>query len=148
MTDYVTLCSQIKALTDGVPYKIANLANVAACLYMELLDVSWVGFYLEEDGALVLAPFVGKPACVRIECGRGVCGTAFSECRTVIVPDVHAFPGHIACDADSRSEIVLPLHKEGRVVGVLDIDSPRLARFTETDRAGLEAVARLAEACL
>lgn len=148
MTDYVTLCSQIKALTDGVPYKIANLANVAACLYMELPDVSWVGFYLEEDGALVLAPFVGKPACVRIEHGRGVCGTAFSECRTVIVPDVHAFPGHIACDSASRSEIVVPLVRDGAPVGVLDIDSESLGRFTEEDREGLERIARRIETFL
>ena len=148
MTNYDNICSQIKALVDGVPYKIANLANIAACLFLTLPDVNWAGFYLEENGMLVLGPFVGKPACVCIAPGRGVCGAAYATDTVQRVEDVHTFAGHIACDADSRSEIVLPLHKEGRVVGVLDIDSPRLARFTEADRAGLEAVARLAEACL
>lgn len=148
MTNYENIYRQISALIDGVPYKIANLANIAACLFEAIPDINWAGFYLEEDGLLVLGPFVGKPACVSIAPGRGVCGTAFVTDQTQRVEDVHAFPGHIACDADSRSEIVVPLHKDGRVVGVLDIDSPREARFTEADRAGLEAVARLVEACL
>ena len=148
MTNYENICSQISALIDGVPYKIANLANIAACLYQALPDINWAGFYLLEDGVLVLGPFVGKPACVRIAPGRGVCGTAFVTDTTQCVEDVHAFPGHIACDADSRSEIVIPLHKNGLVVGVLDIDSPLTARFTEADRVGIEAVARITENCL
>ena len=146
--NYSALAQLLQALTDGVPYEVANLANSAALLWQELPDINWVGFYKMEDGALVLGPFQGKPACIRISAGKGVCGTAVAEDAVQLVPDVHAFPGHIACDSASRSEIVLPLHKAGRVWGVLDIDSPSLGRFTEEDRAGLELVATALEKTL
>ena len=141
MTDYKELCAQLRALTDGVPHRIANLANASALLYTTLPRLNWAGFYLMEDGRLVLGPFQGKPACIEIPVGRGVCGTAVSRGETVLVEDVHAFPGHIACDSASASEIVVPLRVHGEVVGVLDIDSPDLARFSEADRQGLEAFA-------
>lgn len=146
MTDYQTLNQQLGALIRGVPHKTANLANAAALLYDTLPDLNWAGFYLMENGLLVLGPFQGKPACIEIPVGRGVCGTVAEEDRTQLVSDVHQFPGHIACDSASNSEIVIPLHGKGRVVGVLDIDSPQLGRFTETDRAGLEEFARILEA--
>lgn len=146
--NYSALAQQLQALTDGVPYEVANLANSAALLWQELPDINWVGFYKMEDGALVLGPFQGRPACIRISVGKGVCGTAVAEDTVQLVPDVHVFPGHIACDSASRSEIVLPLHKAGRVWGVLDIDSPSLGRFTEEDRAGLELVATALEKTL
>ena len=143
--DYELLCAQLSALTDGVPYEIANLSNSSALLWQTLPDINWVGFYKMEDGALVLGPFQGRPACIRISVGKGVCGTAVAEDTVQLVPDVHAFPGHIACDSASRSEIVLPLHKAGRVWGVLDIDSPSLGRFTQEDQAGLTLVAAVLE---
>ena len=148
--DYDALADQVRALTDDVPYRTANLANASALLYRSLPDVSWVGFYLREEDKLVLGPFQGKPACIVIPVGKGVCGTAAAENRTVLVPDVHAFPGHIACDPDSRSEIVVPLRdpETGNVTGVLDLDSARLSRFGEEDTEGLEAVARLLERLL
>ena len=146
--NYSVLAQQLQALTDGVPYEVANLANSAALLWQELPDINWVGFYKMEDGALVLGPFQGRPACIRISAGKGVCGTAVAEDAVQLVPDVHAFPGHIACDSASRSEIVLPLHKAGRVWGVLDIDSPSLGRFTQEDQAGLELVAAALEKIL
>lgn len=146
MTDYEALVRALDALTENVPYRTANLANAAALLYGALEDINWAGFYLFEDGALVLGPFQGKPACTVIPPGRGVCGAAAAQNETLDVPDVHAFPGHIACDGASRSEIVVPLHDGGgRVVGVLDIDSPRPGRFAPRDRAGLEAFARALE---
>lgn len=148
MTDYNELASQLKALTDGIPHRIANLANASALLFSALPALNWAGFYLEEDGKLVLGPFQGKPACIEIAPGRGVCGTAFAGDRTVRVENVHEFPGHIACDGASDSEIVIPLHKNGRVVGVLDIDSPVLNRFSEADQKGLEAFAAIAETLL
>jgi len=129
------------ALLHGERDWIANLANTAALLWQELRDINWAGFYLMKNGELVLGPFQGKPACVRIALGKGVCGTAAQRRRTVIVPNVHEFAGHIACDTASNSEIVVPLLKDDRILGVLDIDSPRLARFDEIDRAGLEAMA-------
>ena len=138
MTDYKALNSQLKALTEGVPYRIANLANAAALLWQHLDTVNWAGFYLMEDGALVLGPFQGKTACIRIPVGKGVCGTAVQENATQRVADVHLFPGHIACDCASSSEIVVPIRKDGTVIGVLDIDSPVKNRFTEEDQAGLE----------
>ena len=147
-TDYELLLAQAKALTEDVPYPIANLANLSALLYETLEGINWAGFYLAEDGVLALGPFQGKPACVKIPWGKGVCGTAAATDETQLVADVHAFPGHIACDAASRSEIVVPLRKDGRVIGVLDIDSPLLSRFTEEDRAGLERFAALAETLL
>ena len=146
MTDYKTLAEELTALVAGVPHRIADLANASALLFSALPDLNWAGFYLSEGERLILGPFQGRPACIEIPFGRGVCGTAAREDRTVLVPDVHLFPGHIACDGASRSEIVVPLHGgDGRVVGVLDLDSPLPARFTEEDRAGLEAFARVLE---
>lgn len=139
MTDYNLLNQQLAALVHGVPHRIANLANAAALLYHTLEELNWAGFYLLEDGLLVLGPFQGRPACVEIRPGRGVCGAAAAEDRTQLVRDVHQFPGHIACDCASNSEIVVPIHAGGRVIGVLDLDSPRIGRFTAEDQAGLEA---------
>ena len=145
---YDELISQVKALTDGVPYPIANLANTAAAIWQSLDRLNWAGFYLMEDGALVLGPFQGKPACIRIPMGKGVCGTAAEQQETIRVEDVHQFPGHIACDCASNSEIVVPIFKNNEIYGVLDLDSPYFARFTEEDRAGLEALVRVLEAAL
>lgn len=137
---YATLLPQIKALVEGESNRVANLANVAAAL-KQTFGFFWVGFYLVEDGELVLGPFQGPIACTRIRYGRGVCGTAWKEGKTLIVPDVDKFPGHIACSSASRSEIVVPIYnKEKEVVGVLDIDSDRLAEFDETDREWLERI--------
>jgi L-methionine (R)-S-oxide reductase len=122
---------------------VANMANMAALLFHQLPDLNWAGFYLMKGGELVLGPFQGKPACIRIPLGKGVCGTAAATRETQVVADVHAFPGHIACDADSRSEIVVPLIRDGVVIGVLDLDSPKPGRFDEDDRAGLESAAGL-----
>lgn len=136
---YELVIRQLAALIHDEPNRIANLANASALLGQFLTDINWVGFYLlDEGGELVLGPFQGLPACVRIPLGRGVCGTAAARKETVVVEDVHAFPGHIACDAASASEIVVPLLRDGRVLGVLDIDSPRKGRFDETDRVYLE----------
>ena len=146
MTDYSVLNKELRALISGVPHKIANLANAASLLYNSLDDLNWAGFYLMEKGILVLGPFMGKPACIEIALGRGVCGTAAAENRTQLVYNVHEFPGHIACDSASNSEIVVPLRKNGAVIGVLDIDSPSIGRFDEADRAGLEAFAKIIEA--
>ena len=146
--DYEALCARLQALTDGVPYEIANFANAAALLWEFLPEINWAGFYLMTDGALVLGPFQGKPACIRIPVGKGVCGRAAQERKTLLVPDVHAFPGHIACDSASRSEVVVPLFKNGDVCGVLDIDSPYEGRFDEADQAGLEKFARILERIL
>ncbi len=142
---YVLLLEQAEALIDGVAYPIANYANLSALLYQILPDINWAGFYLIENGKLVLGPFQGKPACIEIEIGRGVCGTAVAEDATVIVKNVHEFPGHIACDGASMSEIVIPIHLNGKIIGVLDIDSPVEGRFSKTDQLGLEAVVRLIE---
>ena len=138
---YPLLLDQINALIDSRRHAISTLANAAALIYEALGDVNWAGFYLMHDGALLLGPFVGKVACVDIAVGRGVCGTAVAEDKTQLVPDVHEFPGHIACDAASASEIVVPLRRDGCIVGVLDIDCPNKNRFDEVDRAGLEAIA-------
>ena len=148
MTDYAELNSYVKAVLSICPYRIANLANAAALLWEHLDDINWAGFYLMQDGKLVLGPFQGKVACTEIEVGSGVCGTAVAKDATQLVKDVHTFDGHIACDSASNSEIVVPLHKDGAVVGVLDIDSPSFARFTEEDRAGLEAFAKIVETVL
>jgi L-methionine (R)-S-oxide reductase len=137
---YAHLAAQTRALLEGERDAGANAANLAALLFHSLQDLNWAGFYWLKDGGLVLGPFQGKPACVRIALGKGVCGSAAAACRTLVVPDVHAFPGHIACDSASASEIVVPVSKEGRLLGVLDLDSPRPARFDETDARGLEAV--------
>ena len=145
MTDYKELNARLQALTEGVPHEIANLANASALLWESLDDINWAGFYRMEAGQLVLGPFQGKVACIEIPLGRGVCGTAAALDRTQLVRDVHRFPGHIACDSASNSEIVVPLRRDGRVYGVLDIDSPLIGRFRQDDREGLEAFARLLE---
>ena len=146
--DYAVLAAQLAALTDDVPYEIANLSNASALLWETLPDINWAGFYKMEDGALVLYPFQGKPACIRIGVGRGVCGTAVAQDKTQLVYDVHQFPGHIACDSASNSEIVVPIHVKGEIWGVLDIDSPFIGRFTEEDRKGLEKFVTVLEAML
>ena len=143
MTDYEALCMKLSALLDGVPHRIANLANASALIYESLEDLNWAGFYLLEGETLVLGPFQGRPACIEIPLGRGVCGTAAQTGQTQLVPDVHLFPGHIACDSASNSEIVVPLRVDGKVVGVLDLDSPWPGRFTDEDQAGLEAVGEI-----
>lgn len=145
MTDYRTMHEQLSALIQGVPHRIANLANAAALLYHTMDGLNWAGFYLMKSGVLVLGPFQGKPACIEIPVGRGVCGTAVEENRTQLVDDVHQFPGHIACDSASNSEIVIPIHAGGQVIGVLDLDSPYVGRFTEEDSAGLEEFVRILE---
>jgi GAF domain-containing protein len=146
--DWPELLAQARALVDGERDPIANAANLAALLYGAVPDINWAGFYLLKEGELVLGPFQGKPACVRIALGKGVCGTAAQRRETIVVDDVHAFPGHIACDAGSNAEIVVPLLRYGTVIGVLDIDSPRFARFDAEDRKGLEAVAGIYVASL
>ena len=146
MTDYNELCAQLHALIDGVPHRTANLANASALIFNTLPDLNWAGFYLMEDGKLILNAFQGKPACIEIAVGKGVCGTAVAAKKTQLVPNVHLFPGHIACDGASNSEIVVPLFdKDGEVVGVLDIDSPVLSRFDENDKTGLEMLAKIIE---
>jgi GAF domain-containing protein len=145
MSNYPLINEQLRALVHKVPHRIANLANASALLYQSLEDLNWAGFYLLENGLLVLGPFQGRPACIEIQVGRGVCGTAVAEDRTQRVADVHQFPGHIACDCASNSEIVVPIHQGGQVIGVLDIDSPRLGRFTEEDQAGLESFVKILE---
>jgi len=140
---YLELRQQLISLLAGEPDAIANAANTAALLHHSMPDVNWVGFYFLKGRDLVLGPFQGKPACVRIPLGQGVCGTAAARGESIVVPDVHAFPGHIACDAASRSELVIPLVKHGAVWGVLDLDSPVLGRFDEADRAGCESLAAI-----
>ena len=135
---YAELAEEMEGLLAGEPDPIANLANAAALINDGLDELNWAGFYLMRSGELVLGPFQGKPACVRIPVGKGVCGAAVAQGTSVLVEDVHAFPGHIACDAASRSELVVPLIREGRVFGVLDLDSPRPARFDADDQAGCE----------
>ena len=146
--NYPLLRAQLAALVEGIPYETANLANAAALLWQELPDINWAGFYKMEDGALILGPFQGKPACVRIPVGKGVCGTAVAKDETQLVHDVHQFPGHIACDCASNSEIVVPIHVNGQIWGVLDIDSPYIGRFTEADQAGLEQFVHTLESVL
>jgi L-methionine (R)-S-oxide reductase len=143
MLPYDDLLSDLRGMFEGERDPIANAANAAAAIWQHLPDINWAGFYFLKRGALVLGPFQGRPACVRIRLGEGVCGTAAARRQTVVVPDVHAFPGHIACDTASNSEIVVPLIRNRRVLGVLDIDSPSLDRFAEADRVGCEAVAAL-----
>ena len=143
--DYDTMNAQLASLVEGVPHSLANLSNAAALLWEHLGGINWAGFYLMQGDKLVLGPFMGKTACIEIPLTKGVCGAAARLDSTQLVPDVHAFPGHIACDSASRSEIVVPLHRDGRVFGVLDVDSPLLHRFTEADKAGLEAFARILE---
>jgi L-methionine (R)-S-oxide reductase len=140
---YERLARQLQSLLAGESDPIANAANTAALIFDALPEVSWAGFYFLRGGELLVGPFQGKPACVRIALGRGVCGTAAATRQTLIVPDVNAFPGHIACDAASQSEVVVPLLAADRVAGVLDLDSPRLARFDEIDARGLERLAAI-----
>jgi len=141
MTEYKLIKEQMEALVEDEQGYIPVMANASSLLFYSMEDLNWAGFYIVREDALILGPFQGKVACVRIEKGKGVCGTAWKEDEVQLVPDVHAFPGHIACDGDSRSEIVIPLHKGGRIAAVLDIDSPLYARFSEEDRAGLEEFA-------
>jgi GAF domain-containing protein len=141
--DYAQLAEELVGLLSGESDLVANAANTAALIFDALPDLNWAGFYFLKDGGLVVGPFQGKPACVRIALGKGVCGTAAVERRTIVVPDVDAFPGHIACDAASRAEIVVPLIAGGDFLGVLDIDSPRLARFDDGDARGLERLAAI-----
>ena len=148
MVNYEELAAAMDALIRNVPYETANLANAAALLWETLPDINWVGFYKMTDGKLVLGPFQGKAACVWIPVGKGVCGTAVAEDKPQRVADVHAFPGHIACDSASRSELVIPIHRGGRVWGVLDIDSPHENRFTPEDQQGLEACVQVLEKAL
>ena len=146
--NYDLLCAQMAALADGVPYEMANLANASALLWQTLEGINWAGFYKMMDGKLVLGPFQGKTACTQIAVGRGVCGTAVAEDRTQLVADVHRFPGHIACDSASNSEIVVPIHVGGEIWGVLDIDSPNFGRFSTDDQTGLERFVRVLEGIL
>ncbi|WP_277052737.1 GAF domain-containing protein [Zestomonas thermotolerans] len=143
LSGYELLAVQLEALLAEERDLIANAAQFAAFLYHEIADLNWAGFYLARDEELLLGPFQGKLACVRIPFGRGVCGTAAARRETQRVDDVHAFPGHIACDSASRSELVIPLVKDGRLIGVLDLDSPRPARFGAEDQAGLEHLAAI-----
>lgn len=145
MTDYKNLNNSLRALIHDVPHPIANFANASALLFDMLGDINWAGFYFMKEGKLVLGPFQGKPACIEIDIGRGVCGTAVQEEKTILVENVHEFAGHIACDSASNSEIVIPIRKNGTIVGVLDIDSPSLSRFTQEDKDGLEEFVRILE---
>ena len=140
---YDQLASQLSSLLAGERDLVANAANFSSLVFHALPDLNWAGFYFVKDGELVLGPFQGKPACVRIRVGQGVCGAGASKCETVIVPNVHEFPGHIACDSASNSEIVVPLMKRERLIGVLDLDSPSIGRFDADDADGLEKLAKI-----
>jgi L-methionine (R)-S-oxide reductase len=140
---YASLAQQLTGLLEGERDMIANAANMSALIFQFLPDLNWAGFYFMRGGELVLGPFQGKTACVRIAVGRGVCGTAVERRESIVVPDVHAFPGHIACDSASRSELVVPLVKDGRVLGVLDLDSPNPNRFDDEDREGCERLVEI-----
>lgn len=142
---YAQLQQELALIVDGIPQPIPNLANASALLWQALRDINWAGFYLMEDGQLLLGPFQGKPACIYIPVGRGVCGTAVALGETQLVHDVHKFPGHIACDSASNSEIVIPIRDGDRIVGVLDVDSPSVARFDEVDKQGLEQMVVILE---
>ncbi len=140
---YANLGAQLRSLVEGERDLIANAANFASLVYHSLPDINWAGWYFEQDGELVLGPFQGKPACVRIALGKGVCGTAAQQRKTILVDDVHEFPGHIACDSASNSEIVIPLISKQRLIGVLDIDSPSRARFDDDDARGLNELVEI-----
>ena len=142
-TDYDLLAKQVEA--GKTEYLLSFLCNVTALLNDSMDDLNWAGFYFVKDDRLILGPFQGKVACVEIANGKGVCGTAWEKDETTVVPDVHQFPGHIACDSASNSEIVIPLHKDGKTIGVLDIDSPLFERFSEEDKEGLQKIARIIE---
>lgn len=141
-TDYELLAKQVRALAETDPWYVPLLANTVALIFDAVEDLNWAGFYLLRDGKLVLGPFQGKQACIHIPVGKGVCGTAAERMESVLVPDVHAFAGHIACDAASRSELVVPVFSSGILAGVLDLDSPSAGRFSEEDREGMELLAR------
>ena len=143
--NYELLTAQLRSFAEADSWYVPLMANAAALLFDALADVNWAGFYLLRGERLVLGPFQGKTACIHIPLGKGVCGTAAQRDETQLVPDVHAFPGHIACDSASNSEIVVPIHRDGRVAGVLDIASPATGRFTEADRTGLEGFVRVLE---
>ena len=145
MTDYAMLAGQAKEMLEAEPWYVAAFSNISALVAALVPDLNWAGFYLMRDGKLTVGPFQGKPACIHIAPGKGVCGTAVQRDETVLVPDVHAFPGHIACDGASESEIVIPGHAAGRVAAVLDIDSPVKNRFTVSDREGLEKLVKVIE---
>ena len=145
MTDYKSMLAQLDALVRDVPHPIADYANASALLFETMEDINWAGFYFLEGETLVLGPFQGKTACIEIPFCRGVCGTAAAENRTQLVPDVHKFPGHIACDSASESEIVVPIHSGGQIIGVLDIDSPYKSNFTRTDIEGLSRFVQILE---
>ena len=148
MTDYKLMNSQLMSLSEGVGWDITILSNAAALLWDSLEDINWAGFYLVRGGRLELGPFQGKPACTVIEIGKGVCGTAVAEDRTQLVKNVHEFPGHIACDSASNSEIVVPVHAGGAISGVLESDSPVIGRFSGEDKEGLETFVRVLESIL
>ena len=148
MTDYTEINAMLSSIIEGIPYTMTNLANASALLNEKLENINWVGFYTIKDGKLVLGPFQGKVACTIIPIGKGVCGTAAATDSTQLVPDVHKFAGHIACDSASNSEIVIPLHRNNAVFGVLDIDSPLFDRFSKQDKEGLEQFARILEKSL
>jgi GAF domain-containing protein len=145
---YRDLATQLRALLEGESDPVANAANAAALIYHALPDLNWAGFYFLKGGELVLGPFQGKPACVRIAVGKGVCGTALADDKSIVVPDVDAFPGHIACDSASRAELVVPLRRGDAPFGVLDLDSPTPGRFDEADRLGCEALVRILETAI
>ena len=143
--NYELAAKELRALTHDVPHRIANFSNASALIMDRVDRLNWAGFYFLRDEVLVLGPFQGKPACIEIPLGRGVCGTSAKEDRALLVPDVHEFPGHIACDSASRSELVIPIHENGKVAGVLDLDSPYTGRFTEEDLTGLSELVRVLE---
>ena len=145
---YETILKQAEQLLQEEPWYVAAMSNLSALIMEEVRDLNWAGFYILRDGQLVVGPFQGKPACIHIPQGKGVCGTALAEDSTQLVPDVHAFPGHIACDSASASELVIPIHNNGRVAAVLDMDSPLPGRFTRDDADGLTALVRLMEKML
>ena len=148
MTDYELMKEQLKSLAEDEPYFIPVLSNASALIMENLEDLNWAGFYLMNKGSLLLGPFQGKTACIRIPLGKGVCGTAAEKDETLVVKDVHLFPGHIACDSASNSEIVVPIHNEGKVVGVLDLDSTKFDRFSEEDKKGLELFVKTLESVI
>ena len=145
MTNYDILLKQATELLESEPWAVSALSNLSSLIMQSLADLNWAGFYLVRNGVLSVGPFQGKPACIHIQPGIGVCGTALLKDETILVPDVHLFPGHIACDSASNSEIVVPIHSNGRVIAVLDIDSPLTNRFSAHDKAGLEKLVRLLE---
>lgn len=145
MTNYDILLKQATELLESEPWAVSAMSNISSLIMQSLADLNWAGFYLVRNGILTVGPFQGKPACIHIQLSKGVCGACASKNETMLVPDVHEFPGHIACDSASNSEIVVPIHSNGKIVAVLDIDSPLLSRFSEADKAGLEKLAQLLE---